>query len=104
MHRSFSHPSFRALNSFLERSSESKIDMKTIASLEKIIDDCKIRKRTAAASRWFGLTARAVELRFNHLVQVDTMFIHGRPVLHMLEKATHCCASSFLHGQITNEI
>lgn len=41
---------------------------------------------------------------FNYSVQVDTMYLLGKPVLHMIDVATHFCAASFLKSGSLNEI
>lgn len=43
-------------------------------------------------------------LRFNHTVQINTIFIQGKPVLHMIDLATHFCAARFLKSQTTETI
>lgn len=88
----------------MERCSEAKIDKNTIDASEKIADGCDICKQTASAPRTFKLTVKTPELRFNCRVQADTMFIHGLPVLHMVEEATQFCAVSFLRSQTTKDI
>lgn len=45
------------------------------------------------------LTVGADELIFNHSVQIDTMFMTGKPVLHMVDMDTHFGAATFLLSQ-----
>lgn len=58
----------------------------------------------AASPQRFKLTVGMEDLRFNYSVQVDTMFLHGLPVFHMVDAATHFCAASFLRTQATSYI
>lgn len=58
----------------------------------------------AQPSRRFKLTIGTDDLRFNYSVQVDTLFLGGRPVLNMIDMATHFCATSFLKKKSTAEI
>lgn len=101
LYRSFGQPFVRTLNSLLVMSSESTIDKKTIDALDKMKYVCKIFKRTTAASRRFNLTVGTAEIRSNHQVQVDTMFIHGHPILHVINEVARFCAVSFLRSQAT---
>lgn len=41
------------------------------------------------------------ELRFNYELQADTMFIAGRPVIHIVDVWTHIYAGEFLRSQST---
>lgn len=73
-------------------------------SLKKVSEDCEVRRRVSSAPRRFELTVETEALSFNHLVQVDTMFIHGCPIVHMVDKETHFCAASFLRSQPSKEL
>lgn len=44
------------------------------------------------------------ELRFNHRAMFYTMFIEGRPVLHMVDERSHFQAAGFLRMQSTANI
>lgn len=63
--------------------------------LKKINDDCQISRKIASAPCGMNVTVETVELRFKHRVQLDIMYIHGRPVIHMVNEVTHCSAASF---------
>lgn len=67
-------------------------------------ENCRICKEVSSEPRQFKLAARTHELRFNHRVQVDTMYIGGRPAIHMVDEATHFCSASFLHRRSTKNI
>lgn len=43
-------------------------------------------------------------LKFNSGVQIQTMFINGSPVTHMVDQATHFLAAAFLERQTLSEI
>lgn len=53
--------------------------------------------------RRFKLTVGTEELRFNQ-IQIETVFIDERPVLHMVHKGIHFSVASFLKSQTTQEI
>lgn len=96
LHRTFGHPSVRALQNLLEWASGSKIEKNIVQTLEKMKEDCMVCMKTSAAPRKLRVTFSTSELRFSHLVQVRTKVILGRPVVLMVKEATRFCAASFL--------
>lgn len=89
IHRNFGHPSIRATEGLLKRAEGGVLDAATRSSIAQIATECKMCNTYGKAPRRFKLTVGADGLRFNHSVQVNTMFVHGKPVLHMVEVATH---------------
>lgn len=88
----------------LWRANGPNFDLKITRSLEKIKDERKICSKLDSSPRRFKLSVASEELRFNHRVQGDTIFIDGRPVIDMVDEATHFCAVSFLHNLSTKEL
>lgn len=104
IHKVFGHPSVGATQRMLRRAKGEALDKKTRGAIAKITEDCKICKTHAAKPRRFKLTIGADGLKFNCRVQVDTMFIRGRPVIHMVDMATHFSAAAFLRNQSSSEV
>lgn len=104
IHRTFGHPAVKATEDLLRRARGEELDKETREMIRKISIACDICKKHSATPRRFKLTIGANDLRFNHEVQIDTMFLHNRPVLHMVDTATHFCAASFLRSQSSSEI
>lgn len=104
LHQIFGHPSVRALQMFSERAIGSKMERNTVKSLEKMKKNCTVCKKTSIAPRRFKLIVGTAGLKFNHRVQVDAMFIHGIPVIHILDEVKHFCVAFFLRNQSTKEI
>lgn len=73
-------------------------------AISRIVEGCKICKMNAENPRLFQLTVCASYIQFNHTIQVDTMFIGGKPLLHMFDVATHFCSASFSLSQSMGEI
>lgn len=96
LHRSFDHPSVEVLEKLLDGATGSRLERSTMDSVEEIKINCTICRKTATDPSRFKLTVGSAELKFNHSVQVDTMFIHRPPVLHMIDEATHFCTTRFL--------
>lgn len=104
IHRTFGHPSVKATYNLLKRASKTGLDKEIRLELEKIADDCKVCKTNSSTPRRFKLTVGSDELRFNHRVIADTMFLDSKPVLHMIDESTHFTAATFLRNQSTEEI
>lgn len=89
INKSFGHSSVYKMGEVLKRwKGEGNLDDNTRAAIDAIknvLDSCK---RYEQAPCQFKLTIGANELRFNHCVPVDTMFLNGRPVIHMIDEAT----------------
>lgn len=59
-------------------------------------------RRTNA--RTIQIIRRHDDLRFNPILQVDTMVLHSRPVLHMVDTATHFSSAPFLRSKSSRDI
>lgn len=104
MHRGFGHPTIKSLERLLRSAEGGNMSKQLKSSLRKISEDCKVCKTYAGKPRRFKLTVGTEGLRFNNRVLVDTMFIQSRPVMHMIDEATHFSAACFLRKQSTSEI
>ena len=104
IHRGFGHPSVLSTYNLLKRANKSKLRKSIKQEIAKIVEDCDICRRSGNKPRRFKLTAGTEELRFNHTVVVDTMFIESRAVLHMVDEATHFMAACFLRSQSASDI
>lgn len=102
--RNFGHPLLRATKGLLRRSGGGKLDPDGKRAISNIAIECRNCNVHAAAPRRFKLTVGTEDLRFNHTLQVDTMFLTERPVLYMVDVATHFCAGTFLKSQCAKEI
>lgn len=51
------------------------------------------------ATHRFKLTIGSEELKFNHHVQVDKMWIYEKSAVHMLDTAAHVIAERFVKRQ-----
>ena len=104
IHRSFGHPSVSSTYKLLRRASGDKLKGNIKGMLRRLSENCKICKTNAATPRRFKLTIGTDDLRFNNRIIVDTMFIEGRPVIHIVDECTHFTAASFLKSQSASEI
>ncbi|KAI0995484.1 hypothetical protein K3495_g12696 [Podosphaera aphanis] len=83
IHRRFGHPSARRLTRILERSGHD-FDKKLVAHLTKYCHLCQMHGKFPGR---FKFTSRE-DCEFNHIVNVDVMFIDGDPLLHVVDEAT----------------
>lgn len=104
LHRSFGHPSSSALYNLLKRAHPEKVNTEIRKELDKIVEECKACIRNSRKPRRFKLTVGADELRFNHTIAVDVMYIDNRPILHIVDEATHYCAAQFLRNNSSREV
>lgn len=105
IHKTFVHPSVAALTSLLKMASTpDHLDDKTRQDLEAIRVSCNTFKQPAENPRRFKPTIGTERFLFNSFVQVYTMFINVRVVVHMIHEAKHFMAAAFLRDQSTSEI
>lgn len=104
IHRNFGHQSIKATTGLLKRVAEGRLNPSVKRTSKKIDEACLPCKKYANKPRRFKLTVGKGSLRFNHTEEIDTMFITVRPVLHIIDLATHDCAAAFLQDQSTDSI
>ena len=104
LHRVFGHPSVSALINLLSRAHPDKLPKEAKDQLRKLTEACVTCSVNASRPRRFKLTVGADDLRFNHIVAVDIMYIHNRPVLHLVDEATHYSAAAFLKSSKSTEV
>lgn len=102
--RNFWHPSMTAPVNLLKRASGGSIPIRTKMAIISISKECATCKTNETAPIRFRLSTRADDLRFNHSPQIDTMFIGGREVAHMVNETTQHTHPSFLLYQSRPEI
>lgn len=104
IHRAFGHPSVSSLHKVLKKASTEPLAKDVKKGLEEITADYLTCRKHSPSPRRFKLTVGTEDLVFNHHIYVDTMFISGRAVLHIVDEATHFTAASFLKTQSTTDI
>lgn len=102
--RVFGHPSVKATTNLIKRAKGKRLSKDKRQMLQSISEACTVCKYEDKKPRRFKLTVGSEELRFNQHVQIDTIFLEGKPVIHMVDEATHLCAAEFLPTQSTASI
>lgn len=104
IHRAFGHPSVSSIHNLLKKASSEHLDRKVRLNLKQISDDCSNCRNHSTTPERFKLTIGMENLDFNHHISDDTMFLDGRPVLHIVDESTNFTAASFLKSQSSSEI
>lgn len=91
LHRRFGHPSVARLQRILNRSGH-EADHKALEYLTKFCVHCQRHGRSPGR---FRFTLRD-DVHFNHSIVVDVMYIHGKPVLHIVDEGTRYQAGRWL--------
>ena len=103
LHRVFGHPSVSSLQKLLKRANQEEFGPDVTAVLHEINKSCKTCAEHASKPRRFKITIGSEDLQFNHVVAIDVMYLSGRPVLHVVDEATHYSAASFLKRMTAEE-
>ena len=103
LHKHFGHPSVHALHKLLRTANPDECGEDVRKALESISQGCKSCQRNAPATRRFKISIGTGALRFNNIVAVDVMYIDGRPVLHVVDEATHYASACFLKKMTAEE-
>lgn len=104
IHRTFGHPSVTSTHNLLRRASDEPPKPEVRRQFEIIDENCRICRRKSSDPPFFKLTMGTGDLKFNHRVIADTMFLDGRALLHIIDEATHFPAAIFLRDQSAAEI
>ena len=104
LHRSFGHPTVNALVNILRRAQPDKTNKNIEEAISQLTKACITCATNAAKPRRFKLTIGTEDLRFNHIVAADIMFLNHKPVLHVVDEATHYQSAAFLHKQKSNDV
>ena len=96
VHRQFSHASAESLVKLLRTASREKLTPETYQNLQEISRICDPCQRIANASLRFRVSMGSENLRFNETLFIDVVYIDNRPVLHLVDSATHFWAARFL--------
>ena len=96
LHKHFGHPTTHAMHKLLRTARPDECDESVRKELARIVSECDICQRHAPQTRRFKLTVGTGPLTFNHTVAIDIMYIGGKPVLHVVDEATHYSSATFL--------
>jgi hypothetical protein len=103
LHRSLGNPIVNALTNALNRARPEEDGSQFRKLPSKIAQNCHVCSMTASKPRNVKLTIGSEDIRFNHCVALDAMYLIGRPVLHAMCEQTHYQAARFLTNMSAEE-
>ena len=95
IHRQFSHVSPEKLYTLLKRARPGDTTPETLRTLEELSKRCDPCQRIQNAPNRIHVSFRAENLRFNERLIMDIQYIHKKPILHIVDEATHFSAAPF---------
>ena len=104
LHYRFGHPGLKRMHEFLKRACPEKVDKDTRAMLENIQARCKECQYLAPKPYVVKVAVPREDIVFNSEVVIDIMWIQGKHVLHVVDKATHFMAARFIPDDSTETI
>ena len=104
LHYRFGHPGVKRMHEFLKRASPDKVDKDTRSMLEKIQARCKECQYLAPKPFVVKVSVPHDGIVFNSEVVIDIMWIQGKHVLHVVDRATHFQAARFIPDDSTETI
>ena len=103
LHRSFGHPSISALSNVLKRARPEEMNSNVQKEIEQLTERCRICSELEKKPKRFKLTLGNEDSRLNHCLAVDIMYIQKRPILHLVDEATHFQAACFMKNVSSKE-
>jgi len=103
LHRGFGHPSVSALYKLLKRANPAECDKAVQQAIEDISKSCGTCSKLASKPRRFKLSVGTEDLRFNHILAADLMYLSNKYVLHVVDEATHYSAATFVKSNSSED-
>ena len=101
LHYQFGHPGNRKMHGFLKRVKLEDLDKDTRAMLADIQARCRECKFLAPNSYVVQVAVPREDLVFNSEVFIDIMYIQGKAVLHLVDRAAHFRAATSIENDST---
>lgn len=90
------HPSISALYNSLKRANPDEYYSNIRKWTENKSNQCNICRKYGNKPRRLQVIIVTNDLKFNQIIAIDTMFTFGKPIIHIVEKATNFLASKFM--------
>jgi hypothetical protein len=103
LHQHLFHPSADKLLNLLKRANPENLPADTKAVLKDISKSCHACQVYSSKPIHFQIRDPAA-IVFNHEIQLDLMYLHGKPVLHIVDVATTFSAANFLPAQDVSSV
>ena len=103
LHQHLFHPSAEKLLNLLKRANPENLPADTKHLLKDISKSCHACQVYSSKPIHFQIRDPA-SIVFNHEIQLDLMYLHGKPVLHIVDVATTFSAANFLPSQDVSSV
>lgn len=104
LRKSFGHPKVRTTVKLLERAAGGTILTNMRESIQNISKDCETCRVSQNSPKRIKLTVGSEDFHFNHRLQVNTMVINGKPVVHFVDEATYYTAACYPRSKSTGHV
>ena len=88
----------------MKRAKPEDVSEETRQQLQEITRYCETCAVHSNKPKRFKITIGHDDNRLNHCVAVDIMFINRKPILHVVDEATHFQAAAWLHKSTSTEV
>lgn len=96
LNRVFGHPSVYTFINFLKRARPDEMNKEVRDTTDELMRAC-VTCATIAPSTRLKVAIGTDELKFNHIVAIDVMYINNRSILPAVDEATHYRSTLFLN-------
>lgn len=103
LHKNFGHPSVNALHNLLKRANPLEDNPSLRREIEEVTRRCDPCAVFEKKPRRFKISIGIGNMRLNHILDVDVMYLNSKPVLHIVDEATHFAAAAFLKRMTSYE-
>ena len=87
------------LYDLIKKARPEEVTPQTLGILEDISKRCNPFQRITNAPNRFRVTIGAEHVKFNDRIQLDVMFLDGKPLLHIVDEGTKFSAARFIPDQ-----
>jgi hypothetical protein len=103
LHQYRFHPSADKLLNLLKRANPANVPADTKELFKDMSKSCHAFQVYSSKPIYFQIRDPAVIVS-NHEIQLDLMYLHGKPVLHIVDVATTFSAANFLSAQDVSSV
>lgn len=104
LHIHFFHPNVQKLYNLLKRARPDDVGADTKTALEEIAASCHNCQSHRSNPYRFPVSILEEEIKFNHEVAVDLMWLKGNPILHIVDTQTRFQNAILLKGESARDV
>lgn len=104
MHHHFYHPSASKLYNLLCRTEKNKLPSSTLQTLKEITKACSTCQKSSKSPHRFRVSYPPDTCVFNHELEIDPVWLKGKPTLHVVDTHTHFSSAMFIPSKTSEAI